>query len=103
VTGLYAPLMRRLRLLVACLMLATAFVPPSADLARGVSAQSVGAAAARAPNSKSTVRVGFRERVTPRVVEAFSRAAVPSTPALAATAQEPDGRYLYLELVTLLS
>jgi hypothetical protein len=84
-------------------MLATAVVPPSTVLARDVGALCIATAAARFANSKSTAAYGFGRHVTQRSREAFAPAAVPNAPALEATAREPDGRYLYLELVTLLS
>ena len=87
-------------MLVACLMLVTAAVPPWAVLTRDASALSRSAPAPCA--SSIQVASPASNRATSRVVQVFELD-VPSTPRLAATAQELDRRYLYLELMTLLS
>jgi hypothetical protein len=101
VTGLHGRLLHRLRLLVACLMLALAAVPPCIVLARDTSAASAGTASAPA-SSKGRRTTAELPKDAARCERRTFRA-TPPAPRLATTSQELDRRYLYLELVTLLS
>ncbi len=102
VTWLQRALLRRLRLFVACLMLVLASVPPCTVLARDTSAVTVGASAARTSSRRLEIASPVRRGPVTRGKATFEPR-TPSSTGLETAAPEPDRRYLYLELVTLLS